>query len=71
MIESLVRCRSESEYAEKPFEFLWEGEELVVSEIIARWRSPEGKYFRVKTNTLSIFLLFYNEGENSWYIEPV
>ena len=69
-MESLVRCRSDSEYAERPVKFLWEGEELVVSEIITRWRSPEGKYFRVKTNTLSIFLLFYHEEQNSWYIEP-
>lgn len=63
-----VECRSDSEYAERPIALYWQGQRLPVSEILARWRTPEGKYFRVRTEDLQIFELFYAERLGEWQI---
>jgi len=68
-----VECRSDSEYAERPRAVYWRGEHLEVVEIISRWRTPQGKWFKVRAQkSLSkedqIFDLFYNEANDGWQI---
>jgi hypothetical protein len=70
-----VECRSDSEYAERPLTVYWQGERLEVVEIISRWRTPDGKWFKVRTqkspsNEDQIFDLFYNETNAAWQISP-
>jgi hypothetical protein len=71
-----VECRSDSEYAERPLVVYWQGERLDVVEILSRWRTPDGKWFRVRTENLSsnedqVFDLFYNETNAEWQISPL
>lgn len=70
----IVYCRSDSEYAERPTALIWQGKRLQITEIIARWRTPEGKYFRVCADvseaTQNQFILHYDEVKHQWHIQP-
>ena len=67
MVEQ-VECRSDSQYAERPVAFFWQGEHLEVNKIQARWRSPEGMTFRVIAGDDQIFELYYDEGNDFWKV---
>ena len=47
----------------------WQGERLEVIEIFARWRTPNGVGFRVRTAQAPVFELFYNEVLDTWQIK--
>ena len=64
-----VECRSEYIYAERPKAFYWNGDRIVVSDIVARWRTPQALFFRVNTATHGIFDLSYDEMEGIWEIQ--
>jgi hypothetical protein len=68
MIDSPVFCRSDSSYAERPVGLIWEGQRLDIQAVLDRWRTPEGKWFRVMTDDNQIFELFYHERWNEWSI---
>jgi hypothetical protein len=65
-----VVCHSGSEYAERPIALYWQENRLEINEIIARWREPAGKRFRVSTTAGQAFELFYVEASGEWQIEP-
>ena len=64
----LVECRSDLDYADTPLALHWGGRHLKIVEIVARWRTPRGKNFRVKTAEDQVFELFYNEVDEEWHI---
>ncbi|MEO5887413.1 MAG: hypothetical protein ABIQ77_07110 [Anaerolineales bacterium] len=66
-----VECRSDSEYAERPLSLTWEGSQYEIAEIVARWRGPAEKGFRVKTANGQAFDLTYRELPDEWHIQPV
>ena len=66
-----VECRSDSEYAERPLSLTWEGFHYEIAEIVARWRGPAEKGFRVKTANRQAFDLTYRELPDEWHIQPV
>ncbi len=68
MTELLVICRSDSSYAERPIGLIWSGQRLEIQVIVDRWRTPEGKGFRVVTSDDQVFELFYNEQWIEWSI---
>jgi hypothetical protein len=49
--------------------FDWETQRLQVTEMIARWRLPDGVRFRVRAEDLDIFELFYHQAEDEWTIQ--
>jgi hypothetical protein len=65
-----VECRSDWEYAQRPLAFTWQGQRLVVQEVIAEQRTPEGKHFLVHTSQDGSFELIYNEQLDQWSIQP-
>ncbi len=65
-----VECRSEHQYAQRPTAFDWEGQRLLVREILASWRSPAGWGFRVKTENGGLFELMYQELDDNWIVRP-
>lgn len=79
----IVECHSEFAYAERPVALTWEGQRLEVDEILAAWRLPEGRRFRVRTlrHALSgsqcnardplLFELTYREADDAWQIQPL
>ncbi|RME86658.1 MAG: hypothetical protein D6770_11380 [Anaerolineae bacterium] len=66
-----VECHSEFTYAEKPTALVWEGERLVIAEVLRQWRSPEGRHFRVRTEDGRVFELFYDEANDEWHAHPL
>jgi hypothetical protein len=67
MVE-LVECRSDLDYADTPLALYWQGQRLKIEEVMARWRTPQGKAFRVKTVGDYSFELFYDELKEEWYV---
>ena len=66
-----VECRSDSAYGERPLAFTWQGERFEVIGISLRWRSPDGKGFRVSTRQGRAFDLFYSETLDAWAIQEL
>ncbi len=66
----MVECRSDSEYAERPLALTWQDQRLEVTEILARWRGPGEKGFRVRTRDGQVFELIYREIPEEWSIRP-
>lgn len=64
-----VLCHSGYEYAEYPIALYWHGERHRIEQIIARWRTPEGKSFRVRTGNGWEFEIFYALSTDSWRVE--
>ena len=64
-----VECYSGSAYAERPIAIHWEGARLEVDRVVAQWRVPGGKQFRVQTRDGQFFLLWYDEQHDTWRIK--
>ncbi len=63
-----VECLSGHTYAERPIALWWEGERLNIVEIVARWRIPGGRRFRVQAENDQIFELCYSEQQDEWQV---
>ena len=64
----LVECHSDSDYADRPTALYWNGQRLEVEAVEQQWRTPEGKWFRVRTKDGQVFELGYIEAEGEWRI---
>ena len=53
----IVECHSGSAYAERPTALVWEGQRLMIAEILSQGRTPQAKWFRVRTANGQIFEL--------------
>lgn len=62
-------CRSDSTYAERPLALFWHGRRYQIQEILARWRTPQGRGFRVRTEGGQGFVLVYDETKQTWEIQ--
>ena len=71
MGDELVECHSGYEYAERPTALRWENQRLEVSEIMAQWRIPGAKCFRVKVQGGQVFELFYGELYDEWRLNLI
>ncbi|MFZ5820329.1 MAG: hypothetical protein ACOYYJ_10535 [Chloroflexota bacterium] len=63
-----VACLSDVEYADRPLSLAWEGQRLEIAEILARWRAPGEKGFRVQTADQQVFELTYRELPDEWEV---
>jgi hypothetical protein len=66
-----VECRSDGDYAGRPLAIYWQGERRVVDRVLATWRTPEGKVYRVDTLDGRVFDCWYVEAEDTWTITEV
>jgi hypothetical protein len=64
-----VFCRSETDYAERPTSFEWQGRCLRVAQLLQRWRSPRELGFRVMTDDDQIFEVYYDLQNDSWRVD--
>ncbi|MCX6034086.1 MAG: hypothetical protein NTV38_03795 [Chloroflexi bacterium] len=55
----IVECHSGSSYAERPTALTWQGRRLIVAEILSQGRTPQAKWFRVRTADGQVFELAY------------
>jgi hypothetical protein len=70
-MNDIVECRSDSEYAERPLALAWQGQRLEIAEILASWRGPGEKGFRVTTVDGRAFDVAYREIPDEWQIQPI
>lgn len=63
--EVRVECYSGHTYAQEPRAFFLEGERIEVEQVIARWRTPAGPAFRVRSG-LGEHILRYDEARDAW-----
>ena len=63
-----VECHSGYAYAEKPVALTWEAKRLEITEILAEWRTPQAKHFRVRTSDGQTFELSWLEASGEWQI---
>jgi hypothetical protein len=68
-MDEAVLCYSGNEYAERPTALRWQGQRLEITTLLAIWRTPEGKAFRVVTQDNQEFELFYDEQSDTWFIQ--
>ena len=66
-----VECYSGYTYAQEPRAFVWQGQRYIVQTVEWTWRTPEGLYFRVRTEDDSRFELIYEETDDRWAISPL
>jgi hypothetical protein len=66
----IVECHSGFAYADKPVAVTWQGQRFLIAEILAQGRTPQTKWFKVKTTDGQIFELFYSEQTDDWHIQP-
>jgi hypothetical protein len=66
-----VECYSGHTYAQEPRAVVWRGRRFAVDHVEARWRTPAGPAFSVRTETGERFELHYDELDDRWTIrEP-
>lgn len=69
MLSTVVECYSGVEYGERPRVFLFQGQRYQVAEVLGRWRTPEGRFFRVRTEDDQIFQLIENVLDETWTVQ--
>ena len=68
-MDELVECHSGFTYADRPVALTWEGQRIEIVEILAEWRTPEKKYFLVRTTDGRKFELAYSQATDAWQID--
>jgi hypothetical protein len=67
-MSDIVECRSEFTYAERPVALTWDGRRLEIGAILAAWRTPRGRIFRVRVTEGQTFEVEYAEAAGTWQI---
>jgi hypothetical protein len=68
MAPEIVECHSGYTYGERPVALRWQGERLIIQAIEARWRTPDGPSFRVRTEDGRSFELSYRTLPEEWQV---
>ncbi len=68
-MDVVVECHSGYTFPQRPQTIHKDNEQFEIETIETEWRSPQGKFFRVKTVDGSIFVLFYDEASDKWQIK--
>jgi hypothetical protein len=66
---SLVQCRSDFCYAQRPQRIYWAGVWQNVTRLTAEWKTPDGHIFRVLTDANIVFELIFQEINDNWQIK--
>ena len=70
-MNEVVECLSSAAYAQRPLAFTWEGQRHTVTAVLAEWRLPGKKCFRLRTLAGRLFDLTWDEGTRDWHIKPL
>ena len=44
---------------------------MIVKEVLANWRTPQGKHYRVITQDEGVFDCWYSEVDDKWNVEEI
>jgi hypothetical protein len=72
----IVECLSSHTYAQNPVALYWDGRRLEIVKILAEWRTPGKKHFRVRAEAGWLFELVFTENPDalpgsSWQVHPI
>jgi len=70
-MSAIVECHSGYDYAEKPIALTYLDQRLEITIILAQGRTPEEKWFRVRTSDGQLFRLSYRSASDEWQIEKL
>jgi hypothetical protein len=65
-----VECYSGADFGERPRAFDWNGERHQVQTVLARWETPAGPCYRVRTEGNLTIELSYVRADERWRIRP-
>jgi len=68
-MSELVLCRSDGDFPGRPLYIQWKGDNRAVISVIAAWRTPQGKYYLVRTQDEAVFQCCYLESKDRWEME--
>jgi hypothetical protein len=68
-VNETVQCRSDSTYAERPLALVWQERRYEIVEILARWRTPHGRGFKVRVDGGQVFVITFDEAKHDWEIQ--
>ena len=66
-----VECHSGYTYADHPIALISKGQKRQIVEILAQWKIPGARCFRVRVDDESVFELCYDEMRDEWQIVNV
>jgi hypothetical protein len=69
--DRLVECYSGATYAERPVAIHWQGQRLVVGQVLRSWRTPAGPRFEVTVAGQRRFRLQLDEVAGTWDVQEV
>ena len=70
-IVSKVECHSGFSSCDHPTAIWWQGHHHLVKAIIAEWRTPIEKHYRLLIDENLILNAVFNEKNNSWNVEKI
>jgi hypothetical protein len=66
-----VECYSGSSYAQRPVAVHWQGQRLIVEQVLRSWRTPAGPGFDVLVADQRRFRLQLSEATDRWHVEEI
>jgi hypothetical protein len=70
-MSAIVECHSGYDYAEKPVALTYLDRRLEIATILAQGRTPDEKWFRVRTGDGQLFQLSYRRASDEWQIQKL
>ena len=61
-------CGTDGDYAGRPLAIHWQGRREAVKIVLAVWRTPEGKCFRVVTEADNVLDCIFSETDEEWIV---
>ena len=66
-----VSCYSGYKANERPIQFTFRGQKLMVLEILDRWYGSNHSYFKVLADDTKIYLIRYDQDDDLWTLEKI
>ncbi len=66
-----VSCYSGYKASERPINFTFRGQKLLVEEILDRWYGVNHSYFKILANDQRVYIIRYDEDEDLWTLEKI
>ena len=70
-MSAIVECHSGYDYADKPVALTYLDRRLEIVTILAQGRTPDEKWFRVRTDDGQLFHLSYRRTSDDWQIQKL
>ena len=70
-IDPRVECHSGYSSCDHPNAIFWHGQRHLVKAILAEWRTPIEKHYRLLVAGNLILNAFFDEKNNSWNVEKI